>query len=187
MNAYIVAEGAFDADLLRRLIPTELAEQIAVVAADGRSSAVSLSRTILGARQVPTALVVDSHTTNDAQASEQRTILDDLLRLAAESIPYLVVLASPEIEAILFSVPEALERIVGASLTETDRIIARFRPKETLLRLIGEGGIASQAELVSRLTEEDLAKLRRDPLVSTILGFVRTSIRPADIPLRRAS
>ncbi|WP_020503840.1 hypothetical protein [Lamprocystis purpurea] len=187
MNAYIVVEGEADADLIRRLIPAEFSDGIAVVAADGRSSAVSLSRTILGARQTPTALVVDSDTTSDALANEQKTTLNDLLRSAAGATPYLVTLAIPETEAILFSAPEVLERIIGSSLSETDRISARFRPKETLERLIQPAGISSVRDLVSRLSESDLARLRRDRLVGEPIEFIRKSLQPANIGVRRAS
>ncbi len=186
MNAYIVVEGEADADLIRRLIPAEFSDGIAVVAAEGRSSAVSLSRTILGARQTPTALVVDSDTTSDALANEQKTMLNDLLRSAAGATPYLVALAIPETEAILFSAPEVLERIIGASLSETDRITARFRPKETLARLIRPAGLASVADLLSRLSESDLARLRCDRLVADLIDFIRESLRPANAGFRRA-
>lgn len=187
MNAYIVVEGESVADLIRRLIPADLGEGIAVVAAEGRSSAVSLSRTILGARQTPTALVLDSETTSEALAEEQRTMLDDLLRSAAGATPYRVVLALPEIEAILFSAPEVLEGITGAGLSETDRITARFRPKETLARFIRPAGLSSVAELVSRLSESDLTYLRRDRLVSELIAFVRRSQQHANAGFRRAS
>lgn len=182
MNGYIVVESEADGKLLGQLIPKDLSDKATIVVSNGKSAAVSLCRSILSQRQAPTALVVDSDTTDEAEIREQYVILNDLLRPVAGMAPYLVQLAVPEIEVILFSDLHALEKIIGVKPDDADIITAKYKPKEALLRLMKKGGISSELQLISHLDAKATAGFLQHPLVTNIIEFLRETLGQANVP-----
>lgn len=185
MNAYVVVEGESDAALLRRILPQDLLAKVAVVASGGRSAAVSLSRSVLIARQAPTALVVDADTTQASAIEEQRVVLGDLLRSAAGKTPFLVELAVPEVEAMLFHETGLLERVTGQRLTDAERITAGFRPRDVLAAVLERAGPAwTLVGLPAAIEDKDVAALRASPLAEHLIRFLRGAL-PQEGPARR--
>ncbi|MEW6349398.1 MAG: hypothetical protein AB1646_10075 [Thermodesulfobacteriota bacterium] len=186
MNSYIVVEGQTDRELLGRLLPKDLADRVTIVVANGKSAAVSLCRSILSQRQAPTVLVIDSDTTDEEEIRERYVILNDLLRPAAGTALWLVQLAVPEIEAILFSDINALETGTGVKLSETDLTAAKYRPKEVLGRVLKQAGIGGEPQLISRFDETALAVFGRHSLATNIIEFLQESLSEEKVRLEQS-
>ena len=108
MNAYIVTEGQFDVALLSRLLAHEVRSGVRVVSASGKSGAQSLARSLVAARRLPVALVLDADTTDKALVREQRLVARELLTMASPGIPTEVFMAVPSIEILFFTDPQNL-------------------------------------------------------------------------------
>jgi hypothetical protein len=176
MRAYIVVEEEADRILLARLIAEDLAPSVTIAVAGGKSSAVSLCASLLARRQAPTALVIDSNTTDEADIGEQSLILDDMIRPAAGSAPYLVQLAVPELESVLFTDPDAFGASIGTKLSAADLLTAKYSPTDALRGLMRETGKPGVIHLVARLNDSAVAGMRRSPLATSLDRFLRAAL-----------
>jgi hypothetical protein len=182
MNSYIVVEGQTDGALLRRLLPKNLLDNVHVVVSGGKSAAISLSRSILSARQMPTILIIDSHTNNEHQEHEQRIILDDLLRPVAGTTDYLIELAVPEMESILLSDTDALASVIGVQPSPVERVEAIYRPKKVLLDMIQRSKkINDESELVAMLDQEAITKFAAHPLIKEVTKFLEELTKQSQV------
>ena len=175
MNGYIVVEGPAEAALVSRLLPDDLSNSVFVANANGRSSAISLCVSLLVKRQKPAVLLVDSDTVEERSIQEQRIVLKDLLSPAGGAAPFLVALAVPEIEILLFSDLEGLEKAIGIKSTEREAIQAEFRPKKILKQMIDRSSqIKNELELISKLDSQALRPMAGHPLMLEITEFFRS-------------
>jgi hypothetical protein len=99
-TAYLVTETDEAAHLLKQLLPAELLQEIEVVSAKKKYSAVSLAGTIMSVRSRPVLLVVDADTDNLAYAKEREQTLMGYLLPASTREPYQVYVAVPSLAAI---------------------------------------------------------------------------------------
>jgi len=106
---YLVTESSTNTEILKRLLPTDLAQKTEFVTAHGRYSASSLSGTILSVRMRPVALVINANTTEEGAIQEQASTITGLLLPASSGVPYKVLMAVPTLEAILCQVKTDLE------------------------------------------------------------------------------
>jgi hypothetical protein len=97
---YLVTETDEAAHLLKQLLPAELLQEIEVVSAKKKYSAVSLAGTIMSVRSRPVLLVVDADTDNLASAKEREQTLMGYLLPASTREPYQVCVAVPSLAAI---------------------------------------------------------------------------------------
>src|SRR5436309_859747 len=111
MRAYVVVEGTTDVNLITRLLPPEVLQQTAVVAGGGRSNLTSVARTLLVTRRKPLVVLVDADTVDESSVLQRRREIEELIRQISAGVPFKVFIMVPEIEALLFRVPAALERI----------------------------------------------------------------------------
>lgn len=70
-RAYVITEGQYDAEFLKKVLPAELLEKIDFVARHGLYTLQSLARSILAVKQQPVALVVDADTNEQTSAQER--------------------------------------------------------------------------------------------------------------------
>lgn len=98
MTCHIVTEGRSDAQLLSRLIPTgSFGAQIHVIAAGGRSPAVSLARSYLAITSDHVALVVDADSEDPAEIDRRRQYILDALREVSNEERFFLLLAVPDL------------------------------------------------------------------------------------------
>lgn len=174
MKAYVVTEGAADAELLRRMLASAGLPDFHVSSAGAKSSAISLAKSILFRRGVPVAVVLDADTLDERSVAEQETGYYDLLRSASARVPFRIFLAVPALEGILFSDPAALSHIVGKPVSEAALHDAEFQPLRVLQDLVGPGVNGNwRAQLVSRIQPAEAASLARHPLVRDLAEFIR--------------
>jgi hypothetical protein len=133
MKAYVVTEGAYDAALVPRALTSAGLENVHVAAAGGRSSAVSLARSILRSRRRPVALVMDADTTDPTRVREQAQVLSDLVFSdgvsgSTKSASFRVFLAVPVMESVA-------QEAAGA-----DRRLGEFEPMRSLISFLRTKG-----------------------------------------------
>ncbi|HEX8273367.1 MAG TPA: hypothetical protein VF615_12060 [Longimicrobiaceae bacterium] len=177
MKSYIVAEGEFDAELLTKLVESEIPEPVLVSPAGGKSSAISFAKSILASRLEPVALVTDAETIESASVREQERVLYDLIRTAAQSTPFRVFLAVPELEIVFFQDPQVLAVLVGCEVTAQDVQEAQYRPRAVLDRLCQRGRTGKgREELLTRLTPDLSRRLAKHALVQSLIQFIRRPV-----------
>jgi hypothetical protein len=177
MKGVIVVEGRLDAALIQGLLPYPLSNEVRILNANGKSSAVALCRSLLMERQRPTVLLTDADTTQTAKIREEKAILDELIGSAARSAPYHVALAIPEVEVVFFSEIAGLENALGVRPDAAEQVKAEYRPGEVLRQLIQRSEtVGDEFELISRLPRAVLDRMADHPLIREIVGFLRTHI-----------
>lgn len=178
---YLVAEGQTDIQILEKLLVPETVNSTELVAAGGSYGAQSLATTLLTLRRRPLALVVDADTTNETTIQERVDLLRFLLRQAAGNVPHEVFIAVPEIEIVFFQERELFERLMERSLSDLEWHLARLSPKETIKNLTRPS--VSIGDLLSQLTERELALLRQHELIKGINDFLTTHLNWNQYPV----
>ncbi len=147
----IIVEGVTDVQLIRAILGDGLAEKARFYAGQGRTSLATLGRNILFHEGGPVLLVMDSDTLNPRLTAELES-----LNLAAMSGPitsgiqlpamtgsskplFKVFTFVPEIEAVFFESPEALDRLLGKEPPQDKVKEGHFIPKQVLTELLANG------------------------------------------------
>jgi hypothetical protein len=129
-SMYIVTEGELDKSVLEAVLPLHWQSEIRMAAAGGLSGAYGLASTLLSKRQKPVILLVDADSTNPSVVQERQDFADSWIkRASATRIPYLVVVAVPEIEAIVLNDREILEQFASRDFTPFEWQAAQRDPK----------------------------------------------------------
>ena len=173
-TCYVVAEGPSD-DVFFSTILADVTQagDIKIVHAGGRSSAVSLARTLLTTRPARVALVVDAHATDQDRVSELREQLEGSLSYVAPFDRFGIFLAVPSMERLLFLDEVGMGEEFGDSLTPELKVRGEYEPKAVLERLFSardrKYGPRATASLLERL---DLDRLREAPVIRDLMRFL---------------
>ncbi|WP_019500141.1 hypothetical protein [Pseudanabaena sp. PCC 6802] len=180
MNAYIVTEGQSDVDILRKLLPEEIAQQVSIIGRNGRSSAISTAAGIMIDKRKPVALVLDSDTEDQRNINAQLSTLNYLLRQALAGNTFKVILAIPEIETIFAQDRSLLSKIVGKQVEEMEWEYAKSQPKKYFKKLLSDSP-QWLYEILNKLTEEDIQILQQHELLVSLSQFLTESCMAATI------
>lgn len=174
MIAYIVTEGDFESELLKKVLPENLKKDIEIVPAGGVSATKSLARSLIVRRQVPVAVVIDSDSLVPDLVQERRSDIQEILESVAVNTPVKVILAVPQIETIFFHDSVLLFRILGYSPSQEALnellTLAASQPRQTLELLL----TYSRTQMLEKLTEEDIKLLRKTPVIQEIICFIQS-------------
>ena len=181
MQTHIVVECNTDAAILKMVLAPELAGNgMRIWSAGAKSAADSLARTLLSVREEPTILVVDSDSESD---TEERQFFENSLHRVAAKEMWRLCLAVPTIESCFFDHPEFVEDLFAIKLSEADKVLARFRPKDVLEKLFQSKGMRYSPESISTLLKDkDLTLLRESNLLRDIrkaLAEIQMSVAEA--------
>lgn len=171
-RAYIVTEGRSDSDLLRRILPGELSHEVDILEAGGISSVKSMARSLLVTRRKPVAIVVDADSDDRFQAGVRFRDIEEVVEIAAPGVPVKVLVAVPELEAVLFQAPGLVARVFGDRATAEVMDLARRSPNQALGRLDEAGGVSAHQKILSQLTESDLAVIREAEVIRELIAFL---------------
>lgn len=171
MNSYVVTEGKLEAEFLRRILLSAGLSDMHVIAAGGKSSVISLARSILATRSSPVAVVLDADTIDGISIREQETVYYDLLRMASARTPFRLFFAIPEFEGILFHDLDALKRILAIDIPEEAIREARYQPKKVLVNLIPERAVLTW--IIPRVDDDAAASMARHPLMRSLIDFLK--------------
>ncbi|MCJ2091362.1 hypothetical protein MKK67_02385 [Methylobacterium sp. J-072] len=116
MTSYIVTEGPADAIVLRALLHEAGREDIRVLEAGGKSSAVSLGTSLALNDDNRVAIVVDADTTDPDRVLEQQDIFQDLQRDTSGDEACRLFVAVPTLEEDLFKDVEHFSSVFDLKL-----------------------------------------------------------------------
>jgi hypothetical protein len=106
------------------------------------------------------------------------------------AFPRRLVLAIPQVEAVLFSDRVGLENALGKEMTDDEAFEARFRPKAVFYRLLGGDQKNAQERalaVIDAIDETSLRRMAAHPVIREIQEFVEEVQRPRTAKVRRAS
>lgn len=175
MKAYVVVEGHTDIKLITGLLPEEIQQHTAVVVAGKRSSLVSVARTLLVTRRKPLAIFADADTVDESSVLSLRRQREELLQAVSGGVPFKVLLVVPEVEALLFAVPEAIERIAGQQLSADNLALAKYNPCQVLVQL-GKNKQVFIEQFADTLTDEELNRIRETSPLKELIEFLSENV-----------
>jgi hypothetical protein len=177
MIAYIVTEGSLDEKLLKQLLPEDLLRDVGIVAAGGLSDGISMARSLAVKRQVPLLMIVDADSVEPRLIGERRSEIKNIVAGVAVSAVE-VILAVPQLEAVLFHDRTLLTQWFGDRITQEDLIRAEFQPRQVLERLLAESPNAVSLEtMIEQLTDRQVESLRQATVIQEAMQFLR-SVQP---------
>lgn len=181
MKAYVVVEGLTDIKLITSLLPQEIQQHTTVVPAGGRTNLASVARTLLVTRRKPLAVLVDADTVDETLVLELRRDTEALLRAVSGGVPFKVFMMVPDIEALLFRVPAAVERITGQRVSADNMALFRNQLSQVILQL-GQGKGVIIEQIVNGLTAEDLDLIRETSPIKELIEFLSEKVIPKQQP-----
>jgi len=212
VSVNVATAGAPASRLVTRILRCSLHLDVRIRDSWNRSGAIGTASTLLSPScEQPAAVVLDADTLEEGPLQEQRSTVEHLLTMAWSGVPFRLVLAVPQVEAVLFHDRAGLERAMGRRIADEDAFEARFRPKAVFRRLVGEGAehdapfveedadgnVSLRDEIEERslavidaLDEAALARMATHPIIREIAAFV-AEVEAWDgyeqpVPVRRA-
>jgi hypothetical protein len=178
MNVYAILDSLPSARLVRRVIQDTSFE---VFDGGERSNAIMSACGVLSRDLTPTVLLLDSDTLEDRLLVQSRHTIGGILDRCHGRTPYRLILAIPQVEAILFSDREGFEKALGRKVAELDWFEARFRPRAVFRRLLGdpEDFEARALAVINALDDAALRRMARHPIIQEIRGFMAEVQEPA--------
>jgi len=174
-QAYVITEGDWDVEILKKLLPKPLIKQAVFTPGHGAYGAMSMAGTLLSVRRKPVALVVDTDSRSANAIHEKVDTLRYLLRQNAAGVPFKVVPAIPEIEAVFFEDRNFIERITGRKFSDLEWKFAKLSPKEALTTFLGAPEQLHK-KILSRMTKEDIRALQQHSLIVELSEFLESAL-----------
>ena len=181
MKAYVVVEGLSDAKLITSLIPQQIQQQTTVVPAGGRNNLTSAARTLLVTRRKPLAVLVDADTVDESSVLDLRRETEEWIRAVSGGVPFKVFMMVPEIEALLFRVPVAIERITGQPLSADNMALSRYKPHQVIQQLGPDKSVIIE-QVVNGLTDEEVNVIRETSPIKELIEFLSEKVVPKQQP-----
>jgi hypothetical protein len=172
--AYVFLEGEVDETFLRRVLPAELANQTELVKTGDSESLPSLVRSCLARRRAPLAVLVDADSLKPAAVEARRESIEESIQAADDSVPVKVVVVIPEIEVWFFTVPEAIERVLGEKVSADLVTLGQRDPKGVLAFLSGRSKAAwDSRQAIAALDDKEIDRIRARPDVVELTRFLQ--------------
>src|SRR5262249_39108166 len=134
----------------------------------------SAARTLIVTRGKPVAVVIEANTPNPKGVAQERQLSEEVIRdVAGSLVPYKVIIAVPEIEALFFQRPEVLRRRFDGAVTDHLLELAQYSSRAALGKLAAGGDSEKlRWSILKALTDEDVAALRQTDVIREVLGFI---------------
>jgi hypothetical protein len=183
-SCYVVVEGETDAAILSKVLADQLdVGEVEIKIGRGRSSAVSLARTMLvSRREALTALVLDADSTDDDRVGEMTAELEGSLADVSRRERFGVFLLVPTVETCFFQDVDGLRRFFGTEFSAEQLIQSRYDPKSVVKAKLEERGETYNGGTVQTILDRlDVRRLRSAPGLQNLLSFVAraTAATPA--------
>jgi hypothetical protein len=163
----IVTEGNSEGLLLSKLFSG--IENIKIKAGSGYSSAVTLASSILTYHKKPVLLLLDAESSDQTDIAERYDFVKGYLSMSTPGAVFKIILFQPELETVFFEDAKVAEHLMGRPLTEPELKLARLHPKQVLQ----EAMPGNDVEMISKLNEDDIARLRQLAVVKEIKSFLQ--------------
>lgn len=182
MKTYIVVEGLSDADILRVILPPKTRYSSHILVGGGKSSGVSLARSLISDRGDPLLLVMDSDTVHHEAILEQEKGMRELLGAVAINTPYDVILAIPQLEVIFFQDLDVLASTLQLPLDHEVAVNGAYEPRKVLNALFKQSPhhIQDQGQFLHLLDDATRQHIAQHSIIQKIVQFVsKAEIIPA--------
>ena len=173
--SYIVLEGNKNQEILEKLLPKNLIQDVKIVVGDSQYEVRSLASSLIATRHIPVILILDANTDNESQIFEKRDLVNYLLRRAAAKTPFQVSLAIPEIEIIFLQNKPLIEKIAQREFNDLEWQLAQGKPKEFLETVLGKEQSISE-KIFSNINYEEIKILQQHSLIQEIIEFLSSLI-----------
>jgi hypothetical protein len=173
MNPTIFVEGAFDRELIAKLLGDLRGQYpFRLHAGRGLNALRPLARKSLVVDRSPVALVVDAESIDRDLVAAQKRDLEDYLAWGASGVPFKVIQFVPEAEVIFFEQQGFLQRVLKRRLTPSDVLAGKVAPRRFL---DSQFAVAhrSRTELLRKLGVSEIVALRAHPQVQELREFVK--------------
>lgn len=175
MITYILCEGAFDAQLLKIVLPENSLTDVGVVVGGKVYNIKSLAMSLIVRRRVPVLIVFDADSVVPELVELRRNDIEEILEFVAGKTPFKVVSAVPEIEIIFFQDVSLLSRLLGYIPPKDILDMAVHQPKQALEELIARSEIIhDRSQIIDRLANEDIEVLRSSSVMQEIVHFLQS-------------
>lgn len=179
--SYIVLEGNKNQEILEKLLPKNLIQDVKIVVGESQYEVRSLASSLIATRHIPVILILDANTDNESQIFEKRDLVNYLLRRAAAKTPFQVSLAIPEIEIIFLQNKPLIEKIAQRQFSDLEWQLAQSKPKEFLETVLGKQTSINE-KIFSNINDEEIKILQQHPLIQEIITFL-SSITASSIAI----
>jgi hypothetical protein len=169
--SYIVLESNKNQEILEKLLPKNLIQDVKIVVGNSQYEVRSLASSLLATRNTPVILILDADTDNESQVFEKRDLVNYLLRRAAATTPFQVSLAIPEIEIIFLQNKPLIEKIAQRQFSDLEWQLAQSKPKEFLETVLGKQTSINE-KIFSNINDEEIKILQQHPLIQEIITFL---------------
>ncbi|MDB9492378.1 hypothetical protein PN478_17880 [Dolichospermum circinale CS-534/05] len=169
--SYIVLEGNKNQEILEKLLPKNLIQDVKIVVGDSQYEVRTLASSLIATRHIPVILILDANTDNESQIFEKRDLVNYLLRRAAAKTPFQVSLSIPEIEIIFLQNKPLIEKIAQRQFNDLEWKLAQSKPKEFLETVLGKEQSINE-KIFSNINDEEIKILQEHPLIQEIMIFL---------------
>jgi hypothetical protein len=177
MNVYAIFDSIASARIVDRVVGDP---SIMLASGAVRSSAIMMACGALSRERTPTVLVLDSDSLEERAILEKQAEIGGILGDCNGRIPYRLILAVPQVEAILFTDRNGFEKALGRKVGDEDWFEARFRPRAVLKRLLaGSDYEDAVRKLGETLDAAALRRMARHPIIQEIRSFMAEVQEPA--------
>ncbi|MBD2133103.1 hypothetical protein H6F47_11845 [Sphaerospermopsis sp. FACHB-1094] len=169
--AYILTESDKDIEILQKLLPKNLIQDIKFIAGASSYRARSLASSLLATQKIPVFLIIDADTNNPSQVFEKKDLINYMLSQASSGIPFQISLAIPEIEIIFLQNKPLIEKIAQREFNDLEWQLAQSKPKEFLETVLGAEKPINEI-IFSNINDEEIKILQQHPLIQEIITFL---------------
>ncbi|MDZ8050593.1 MAG: hypothetical protein RMX68_021635 [Aulosira sp. ZfuVER01] len=173
--AYIITEDNRDIEILQRLLPKNLSQDIQFIPGESSYRARSLASSLLATRKTPVALVLDADTDNESQIFERYDLINYVLNQASSGIPYQLFLAIPELETVFLQDKLFIEQLAKCQFNDLEWQLAQRNPKNFLETVFGNNKQIN-SRIFSNINEKEINILQQHPLIQEIIKFLLSLI-----------
>jgi hypothetical protein len=173
--AYMITESNKDIEILQKLLPKHLSEDIRFIAGGSSYRVRSLGTSLLATNKIPVALVLDADTDNESQIFERRDLINYVLRQVSSGIPFQVFLGVPQLEIVFLQNKSLIEKIAQRQFNDLEWQLSQSKPKEFLETVFGNNQQIN-ARIFSNINDEEIRILQQHPLIQEIITFLSSLI-----------
>jgi hypothetical protein len=173
----IVLEGQSDLVILKALLPEEYGKACSFVAAEGRSTLVSVARTHLIKHRQPIAVMLDTDTMEPTAILEIVRTTRYLMGSIAGNTAFDIVYCTPNVEMIFFNPDINFKRYFPACGKVYVLPFALNQPKQQLQALFDQGdGPHNLSEFLGQLSIDDIKTLRAKYPIQHVMNFISNNV-----------
>ena len=169
--ASMIAEGETDIEILQKLLPKNLIQDIQFIAGESSYRARSLGTSLLATRKIPVALVIDADTNNESQIFEKQDLINYVLNQASSGTPFQLFLAVPELEIVFLQDKSFIEKVAKREFNDLEWQFAQNKPKYFLETVLGNK-ISINERIFRDMDDQEIQLLQEHPLIQEMIVFL---------------